>query len=38
MTATAVSCAVLQIMPFLINPGNSNLGGKITFVFLRLQS
>lgn len=33
MAATAVSCAVLQLMPILINPTNANLGGKITFVF-----
>ncbi|KAI0593541.1 general substrate transporter [Biscogniauxia sp. FL1348] len=33
MTATAVSCAVLQAMPYLINPDQANLGGKICFVF-----
>ncbi|RDW87847.1 hypothetical protein BP5796_03541 [Coleophoma crateriformis] len=33
MSATAVSCMGLQVTPFLINPGNANLGGKITLVF-----
>ncbi|KAH8885619.1 general substrate transporter [Thozetella sp. PMI_491] len=33
MAATAVSCAVLQIMPYLINTDQANLGGKICFVF-----
>ncbi|KAI1504748.1 general substrate transporter [Biscogniauxia marginata] len=33
MSATAVSCAVLQAMPYLINPDQANLGGKICFVF-----
>ncbi|KAI5918150.1 general substrate transporter [Camillea tinctor] len=33
MAATAVSCAVLQAMPYLINPDQANLGGKICFVF-----
>lgn len=33
MSATAVSCMVLQVMPLLINPGNANLGGKICMVF-----
>ncbi len=33
MSATAVSCAVLQIMPYLINTDKANLGGKICFVF-----
>lgn len=37
MSATAVSTAVLQVMPYLINPGNANLGGKITFVFFGLS-
>ncbi|KAI6423315.1 hypothetical protein MCOR22_011351 [Pyricularia oryzae] len=33
MSATAVSCAVLQLMPYLINPDQANLGGRICFVF-----
>jgi len=33
MSATAVSCAVNQILPYLLNPDKANLGGKITFVF-----
>ena len=32
-SSTAFSTAVLQAMPYLINPGNANLGGKITFIF-----
>ncbi|KAF7186976.1 Major facilitator-type transporter ecdC [Pseudocercospora fuligena] len=33
MTATAVSCLVLQVMPYLLNKDEANLGGKICFVF-----
>ena len=33
MSATAVSCLVLQTMPYMINPDKANLGGKISFVF-----
>lgn len=37
MTATAASCAVLQVMPYLINTNEANLGGKICFVFFGLS-
>ncbi|KAI6353830.1 hypothetical protein MCOR25_008876 [Pyricularia grisea] len=33
MSATAVSCAILQVMLYLINPDQANLGGKICFAF-----
>lgn len=33
MAATAVSCMVLQVMPYLINSDQLNLGGKICFIF-----
>ncbi|KAH7272934.1 general substrate transporter [Fusarium solani] len=33
MSATAVSCLVLQVMPYLINSDELNLGGKICFIF-----
>ncbi|KAF7558170.1 hypothetical protein G7Z17_g107 [Cylindrodendrum hubeiense] len=33
MAATAVSCMVLQVMPYLINSDELNLGGKICFIF-----
>ncbi|KAH6887449.1 general substrate transporter [Thelonectria olida] len=33
MVATAVSCLVLQVMPYLINSDQLNLGGKICFIF-----
>ncbi|KAM5351206.1 hypothetical protein ACJ41O_003929 [Fusarium nematophilum] len=33
MAATAVSCLVLQVMPYLINSDELNLGGKICFIF-----
>ncbi|KAH7123244.1 general substrate transporter [Dactylonectria estremocensis] len=33
MSATAVSCMVLQVMPYLINSDELNLGGKICFIF-----
>jgi len=31
--SNSVSCMVLQVMPFLINPSNANLGAKICLVF-----
>lgn len=37
MSATAVSCAVLQIMPYLLNADEADLGGKICFVFFGLS-
>ncbi|KAK4234234.1 general substrate transporter [Achaetomium macrosporum] len=37
MTATAFSCMVLQIMPYLINTDEANLGGKICFIFFGLS-
>uniref|UniRef100_A0A8H7TW80 Major facilitator superfamily (MFS) profile domain-containing protein n=1 Tax=Bionectria ochroleuca TaxID=29856 RepID=A0A8H7TW80_BIOOC len=33
MSATAVSCLVLQVMPYMINSDELNMGGKICFVF-----
>ncbi|SPO05391.1 related to MFS alpha-glucoside transporter [Cephalotrichum gorgonifer] len=33
MTATAMSCMVLQVMPYLINTDELNLGAKICFIF-----
>lgn len=33
MVATAASCLVLQVMPYLVNSDQANLGGKIAFVF-----
>ncbi|OGM49208.1 hypothetical protein ABOM_004035 [Aspergillus bombycis] len=33
MSATAVSCMVNQVIPYLINPDKANLGGKIGFIF-----
>lgn len=33
MVATAVSCMWTQIMPYLLNTDQANLGGKICFVF-----
>lgn len=33
MSATAVSCAVLQALPYMINTDKANLGGKVCFVF-----
>ncbi|KAL8303128.1 hypothetical protein RB597_005251 [Gaeumannomyces tritici] len=33
MVSTAASCLVLQVMPYLINSDQANLGGKIAFVF-----
>lgn len=37
MIATAVSCMVLQVMPYLINSDQANLGGKICFIFFGLS-
>lgn len=37
MSATAVSCAVLQAIPYLINTDEANLGGKVCFVFFGLS-
>lgn len=37
MAATAVSCMVTQVMPYLINTDQANLGGKICFVFFGLS-
>ncbi|KAL3462141.1 general substrate transporter [Aspergillus heterothallicus] len=37
LSATAVSCAVLQIMPYLLNTDEVDLGGKICFVFFGLS-
>jgi MFS transporter, SP family, general alpha glucoside:H+ symporter len=33
MTSTAISCLVTQVMPYLLNTDQANLGGKISFVF-----
>ncbi|KEZ39575.1 hypothetical protein SAPIO_CDS9481 [Scedosporium apiospermum] len=33
MVATAASCLVLQVMPYLINTDQLNLGAKICFIF-----
>ncbi|KAJ5703543.1 hypothetical protein N7493_011468 [Penicillium malachiteum] len=37
MSATAFSCAVLQILPYLINTDEVNMGGKVCFVFFGLS-
>ncbi|KAJ5988079.1 hypothetical protein N7481_003289 [Penicillium waksmanii] len=37
MSATAVSCAVLQILPYLLNTDEANIGGKICFIFFGLS-
>ncbi|KAL2810339.1 general substrate transporter [Aspergillus granulosus] len=37
MSATAVSCAVLQVMPYLLNTDEADLGGKICFIFFGLS-
>ncbi|KAJ5720713.1 uncharacterized protein N7483_008647 [Penicillium malachiteum] len=37
MSATAFSCAVLQILPYLINTDEANMGGKVCFVFFGLS-
>lgn len=31
MSATAVSCLVLQVLPYLINTDELNLGAKVCF-------
>jgi MFS transporter, SP family, general alpha glucoside:H+ symporter len=33
MISTAVSCLITQVMPYLLNTDQANLGGKISFVF-----
>ncbi|KAF9875391.1 maltose permease [Colletotrichum karsti] len=33
MSNTAAGCLVTQLIPYLINPSNANLGGKVAFVF-----
>ncbi|KAJ0269148.1 hypothetical protein Brms1b_013224 [Colletotrichum noveboracense] len=33
MSNTSAGCLVTQLIPFLINPSNTNLGGKVAFVF-----
>ncbi|KAH8900285.1 general substrate transporter [Thozetella sp. PMI_491] len=37
MAATAVSCAVNQVLPYLINTDKANMGGKISFIFFGLS-
>ncbi|KAK7402689.1 hypothetical protein QQX98_011553 [Neonectria punicea] len=37
MVATAVSCLVTQVLPYLLNTDQANLGGKISFVFFGLS-
>ncbi|OQE25347.1 hypothetical protein PENSTE_c006G09328 [Penicillium steckii] len=37
MSATAFSCAVLQILPYLLNTDEANLGGKVCFIFFGLS-
>ncbi|KAJ5102557.1 hypothetical protein N7532_003086 [Penicillium argentinense] len=37
MSATAVSCAVLQILPYLLNTDEANMGGKVCFIFFGLS-
>ncbi|KAF5001208.1 hypothetical protein FDECE_11028 [Fusarium decemcellulare] len=37
MVSTAFSCLVTQVMPYLINTDQANLGGKISFVFFGLS-
>lgn len=36
MSAGASSCLILQIMPYLLNPDQADLGGKICFVFFAM--
>ncbi|KAH6985905.1 general substrate transporter [Ilyonectria sp. MPI-CAGE-AT-0026] len=36
MSAGASSCLILQIMPYLFNPDQADLGGKICFVFFAM--
>ncbi|KAH6684831.1 maltose permease [Plectosphaerella plurivora] len=33
MVSTAASCVVSQVMPYLINTDQANLGGKVCFIF-----
>ncbi|KAH8686459.1 maltose permease [Ilyonectria robusta] len=37
MVATAFSCLITQVMPYLLNTDQANLGGKISFVFFGLS-
>ncbi|KAF6803705.1 maltose permease [Colletotrichum sojae] len=37
MCSTAASCLVQQVMPYLINTDQANLGGKICFIFFGLS-
>lgn len=37
MVSTAFSCLVSQVMPYLINTDQANLGGKVCFVFFGLS-
>lgn len=37
MCSTAASCLVLQVMPYLLNTDQANLGGKICFIFFGLS-
>ncbi|KAF4981692.1 hypothetical protein FZEAL_2579 [Fusarium zealandicum] len=38
MVSTAFSCLVTQVMPYLINTDQANLGGRICFVFFGLST
>ena len=33
MASTAISCLITQVMPYLLNADQANIGGKISFVF-----
>ncbi|KAK0382788.1 hypothetical protein NLU13_9883 [Sarocladium strictum] len=33
MSSTAISCLITQVMPYLLNTDQANIGGKISFVF-----
>lgn len=37
MVSTAASCVVSQVMPYLINTDQANLGGKVCFIFFGLS-
>ncbi|WYZ36065.1 hypothetical protein EsH8_X_000712 [Colletotrichum jinshuiense] len=37
MCSTAASCLVLQVMPYLLNTDQANLGGKVCFIFFGLS-
>ncbi|KAM0278793.1 hypothetical protein ACHAQH_004984 [Verticillium albo-atrum] len=37
MCSTAASCVVFQVMPYLLNTDQANLGGKICFIFFGLS-